>query len=90
MPNSKTAKERLKTNERNRSRNVAVRSRMKTQVGKAQTALEGKDPAAVDAALKAALSEIDRAASKGVLHPKSAGRKKSSLQRRAAKLLASK
>ncbi|MCX5770874.1 MAG: 30S ribosomal protein S20 [Candidatus Hydrogenedentes bacterium] len=45
-----------------------------------------RDSAQVKSLLPEALSEIDRAASKGVIHPNSASRKKSMLQRRANSL----
>jgi small subunit ribosomal protein S20 len=86
MPNTKTAKARDITNERNRQRNAAVKSRVKTFVKEAQTALDAKDKERVSRVLQAALTAIDKASSKGVLHPKSAARRKSTLQRRAAAL----
>jgi small subunit ribosomal protein S20 len=86
MPNTKTAKARDITNERNRQRNAAVKSRVKTYVKEAQTALDAKDKERVSRVLQAALTAIDKASSKGVLHPKSAARRKSTLQRRAAAL----
>lgn len=86
MPNTKTAKARDITNERNRKRNLAVNSRMKTYLKEAISALDAKDVSKVNSVLQRALSEIDRAAAKGVIHANSASRKKSSLQRRAAAL----
>ena len=67
-------------------RNISVKSRMKTFVKPASEALDAKDAEAVKANLAKALSEIDRAASKGVIHKNSAARKKANLQRRAAAL----
>lgn len=81
MANIKSAKKRNITNEKNRQRNVAVKSRMKTLVKQASEAIDSKDAAKIKAALPAALAEIDRAASKGVIHRNSAARKKSTLQR---------
>lgn len=86
MANIKSSKKRAITNEERRKRNIAVKSRLKTYMKQALTALEAKDAAAVKAVLPQALSEIDRAASKGVIHPNSAARKKSTLQRQAAAL----
>lgn len=83
MANKKSSIKRIRTNERDRQTNMAVKSRMKTYVKKAFDAIASNDPAQVSAALPVALSEIDRAAKKGVIHPNSAGRKKSTLQRRA-------
>ena len=84
MANIKSSKKAIRTTERNRQRNIAVKSRMKTYVKHAMEAIEAKDADRVKATLTDALSEIDRAASKGVIHPNSAARKKSTLQRRAA------
>ncbi len=84
MANIKSQKKRIETNEKSRQRNVAVRSRVKTYVKEAEQALASNDPAKLDAAVKTALSEIDRACSKGVYHAKTAARKKSNIQRRAA------
>ena len=84
MAHIKSAKKRIRTNERDRLRNMAVRSRMKTHIKLALAAIEAKDAEKVKTALPAAISEIDRAASKGVIHSNNAARKKSFLQRQAA------
>lgn len=86
MANIKSAKKRIKQNERNRIRNMSVRARMKTYMKKALEAIAAKDPERIQQSLPQALSEIDRAASKGVIHKNSAARKKSMLQRRATSL----
>lgn len=83
MANLKTAKQRIKTNERSRQRNIAVKSRVKSYVKAAETALAAGDAEASAPALKSAISEIDRAVSKGVLHANTAARKKSALSRQA-------
>ncbi len=86
MANIKSAKKRIRTNEENRQRNISVKSRMKTYVKSALEAIDAKDAEKVKSILPEALAEIDRAASKGVIHVNSAARKKSTLQRRAATL----
>jgi small subunit ribosomal protein S20 len=86
MANIKSAKKRVRTSEACRQRNYSVKSRMKTYVKSAMEAIEAKDTEKVKAILPEALSEIDRAASKGVIHANSAARKKSTLQRLAATL----
>lgn len=73
MPNIKSAEKRLRQNEKRRRRNMAIKSAMKTAIKKALSA-KGQE-----SALKDALSAIDRAASKGVIHPNAAARKKSRL-----------
>ncbi len=88
MANIKSSKKRAESNEISRQRNIAVKSRFKTHVKQAAAAIEAKDAAAVKALLPKALSEIDRAAAKGVIHANSAARKKSTLQREAAALQA--
>lgn len=84
MANIKSQKKRNLTNEKDRERNQSVRSRMKTVVKQTLTAIGEKDPDKIKAALPQAFSEIDKAASKGVIHKNAAARKKSSLQRRAS------
>lgn len=86
MANIKSQKKRIKTNEKRRQRNMAVKSRMRTYLKQALTAIEAKDPDKVKTILSETLSEIDKAASNGIIHPNSAARKKSMLQRRAATL----
>jgi small subunit ribosomal protein S20 len=86
MANIKSQKKRIKTNELARVRNMSVRSRMKTLMKQALTAIETKDPDQVAKAVPTALSAIDRAATKGVIHPNSVARKKSLLQRRISAL----
>ena len=83
MANIKSSKKRNATNELQRQRNVAVKSRMKTSVKQAMTAIEAKDAEKAKALLSDALAEIDRAAAKGMIHRNSASRKKSTLQRAA-------
>jgi len=88
MANIKQQKKRILTNELRRVRNMSFRSRMKTFIKQAEDALESKDLAKVQATLPQAISAIDRAVSKGIIHRNNAGRKKSSLQHRAAAIQA--
>ncbi len=86
MAHTKSVKKRLRQNEQRRVRNAAVHSRAKTFVKRAMTAIETKDEERLKTALPEALSEIDRAAQKGVIHKNKAARKKSTLQQRAARI----
>ena len=82
MPNIKSAKKRVKTNERNKLRNVAVKSALKTSVKKVFESIKndaGQDK--IKEAVCKAYSVIDKAVSKGVLHKNTAARKKSRLTR---------
>ncbi len=82
MANIKSQKKRNRTNEERRQRNVAVRSRVKTMSKRALSALETKDPELMRAELTAAISVVDRACAKGVLHRNTAARRKAILQTR--------
>ncbi len=79
----KRNRERLVRTERNRS----VKASVRTLVKKARTAIvaAGGKPADTAAALAAAIKAVDRAASKGVVHPKMASRTKSRLAKAAHK-----
>lgn len=82
MPNIKSQKKRVLTNEKSRLRNQDIKSRLKTYMKQAEDALNGSDKAAAESAVSTAVSEIDRAKRKGTIHANSAARKKSSLTRR--------
>lgn len=79
MANIKSAKKRILVDRRNAERNKAIKSSVKTAIKKVDAAVAAKDKTASDTALVAAISEIDKAASKGVFHKKTASRKISRL-----------
>lgn len=62
-----------------RLRNRMVRSATKTYVKKAETTIAAGDPEAAREAVRLALSKLDRAAKKGVIHANAAARRKSRL-----------
>lgn len=62
-----------------RLRNRAVKSATKTAIKHANDAIAGGDIEAAREAVRNAISTLDRAAQKGVLHPNNAGRRKSRL-----------
>ena len=82
MPNTKSAKKMMLSQERNRVRNRPVISRMRTFVARARAALTGADSAAAAEAVRDAQREIDLAAKKGVIHSRNAARKKSRLMKK--------
>lgn len=90
MANTRSAKKRIRQNERRRVRNKAVRTRTRSFIKRAQLALEEGNPETAAAAVKVAVSEIDRAKSKGVLHHRNAARRKSRLMKRLTPMLKSK
>ena len=79
MANIKSQIKRNRQNELARQRNKAVRSKLKTIVKRAEAAA-GTDTA--DEQLKVAISTIDRAATRGVIHKNAAARKKARLVKR--------
>ena len=84
MANIKTQKKRIKQDAKRRLRNMTVKTRVKNTTKEALAAIDGKDEAQAKEAITAAISAIDKAASKGVIHRNSAARKKSMLAHRSA------
>lgn len=79
MANIKSAKKRILVAQTKTDRNKAIKSGVKTAIKKVNAAIASGDKAAASAALLAATSEIDTAASKGVYHKNNASRKVSRL-----------
>lgn len=76
----KSGIKRVEIAERNRLRNVAAKSAVKTRIKQANAAIaENGD---VQTASVVAISTIDRAAKKGAIHPNKAARLKSRLMKR--------
>ncbi|MBQ1423086.1 MAG: 30S ribosomal protein S20 [Lachnospiraceae bacterium] len=75
MANIKSAKKRVLVAKTRTERNKAIRSKVKTYVKKVNAAIEAGDKAVAAEALKNAISEIDKAQSKGVYHANTASRK---------------
>ncbi|MDN5345441.1 MAG: small subunit ribosomal protein [Clostridia bacterium] len=80
MPNIKSAIKRVELARIRTQRNRAIKSRVKTAVKKFRAAVE-QGGADATASLRQAICAIDKAVTKGVLHPNTAARKKSTLQR---------
>jgi small subunit ribosomal protein S20 len=79
----KRNRQRIRRTERNRSVKGAVRTLLKK--ARAAIAVAGAKPGDSAAAVAAAIKAVDRAASKGVVHPKMAARSKSRLAKAAYK-----
>jgi len=79
VPNIKSAIKRVKVAERNRLRNKAWRSSIRTVRNKVAETIKSGKPEAAAEALQNAYSVIDRSVSKGVLHKNAAARRKSRL-----------
>ena len=89
MANIKSQIKRNRQNEARRQRNKAVKSELKTRVRHFREAAESGDAAAAAEAMRRATRELDKAASKGVIHKNQAANRKSAIARQAAELQAS-
>ena len=76
MPNTRSAKKRMRQNEKRRTRNRDAKSAMKTAVKGAEANLGDTVKA------RAALQIIGKTASRGIIHPNKAARLASRLQRK--------
>ena len=86
MANIKSAKKRVLTAERNRIKNVACKTSIKTAVKKVLELAKGSDKDGLNSALSNAYKLCDKAVSKGILHKNTAARKKSRLTKAVNKL----
>jgi small subunit ribosomal protein S20 len=84
LANIKSAIKRNKQNEKRRLRNRIVRGRARTFVKKARLVIEKGDQEEARAATLQAISALDKAAEKGILHKNNASRRKGRLMRRLA------
>lgn len=79
MAKSKSAAKAHRRSERRRLRNQAVRSTTKTFIRKAEQLIAAGQLEEARAAVVRAISQLDRAATKGVLHRNNVARRKSRL-----------
>ena len=79
MANIKSQIKRIRTNEAARLRNKSVKSALKTAVRRVRSAADAGDKAAAQVELASASLSLDKAASKGVIHPNQAANRKSAL-----------
>jgi len=88
VANIKSQIKRVKTNEKARQRNKAVKSSVKTAIRKFREAAESGDADKAAELQRAAARALDKAAAKGVIHKNQAANRKSSLAKRAASVAA--
>jgi small subunit ribosomal protein S20 len=82
MANTKSAAKAARQSLKRKAVNDARRSRVKTSVKKAETAISSGDKTSAAAAFKAMQTELMRGAQKGVMHPNAVARKMSRLSKR--------
>jgi small subunit ribosomal protein S20 len=83
VANIKSQIKRIRTNEAARQRNKAVKSSVKTAIRKFREAADAGDKDKAAELLRAAGRQLDKAASKGVIHMNQAANKKSAMAKRA-------
>ncbi|MET9292696.1 30S ribosomal protein S20 [Streptomyces sp. NPDC003077] len=82
MANIKSQMKRIKTNEKARQRNKAVKSALKTAIRRTREAVEAGDLQKATVAVAEASKKLDKAVSKGVIHKNAAANKKSALAKK--------
>ncbi|MBX7167337.1 MAG: 30S ribosomal protein S20 [Pirellulales bacterium] len=82
MPNTESAKKRLRQSLERRARNRAASSSMKTAIKRVLVALKAQDVQAAETHFRAAQKVIDQTAAKGVIHRNAGARYKARLSAR--------
>ena len=86
MPNTKSAKKRLRQNIKRRERNRYYVRRMKTEAKKVLMAVEEKNLELAKEQLKVAMKWIQRASARGAIHKNEASRRQSKIAKAVAEL----
>ena len=79
MPSTKSAEKQMRAAERRHLGNKAVRTQCKTNIRKAEALIFSGELEAAKSAVVTAISSLDKAAEKGIIHPNNAARRKSRL-----------
>ena len=86
MANIKSQIKRIKTNEKARQRNKAVKSALRTHTRRFREAAAAGDSDTARELVRTAGRKLDKAASKGVIHKNQAANRKSAIAAQAAAL----
>ncbi len=84
MANIKSAMKRVKISQIQNMRNRMISSDLKTALKKFDKALESNDEAVISDTYTIAVSKVDKAVTKGVIHKNAANRKKAQLAKKLA------
>lgn len=82
MANIKSQEKRIRQNEERRVRNQAVRSSLKTAIRKFRVAAQSGNVEQAVVLQRSAARQLDKAASKGVIHKNQAANRKSAIAKR--------
>jgi small subunit ribosomal protein S20 len=85
LPGSKSAQKQARVAERRRLRNKSIRSLCKTNITKAEKFIFSGELELAQQAVVVAISTLDKAAVKGVIHANNAARRKSRLMTKLSK-----
>ncbi len=82
MPNTRSARKQVRVTQKRRLKNKSILSLCKTNITKAERLIFSGELELAQEAAVSAISSLDRAAEKGVIHPNNAARRKSRLMKR--------
>ena len=82
MPTHKSAEKRARVSEKRRLRNKSVRTEVKTSITRAEKLIFAGELEAAKESVAVAVSSLDNAAEKGILHSNNTSRRKSRLVRK--------
>jgi len=82
LPVTKSSRKQVRVVERGRLRNKSIRSLCKTNITKAERLIFLGELESAQRVVMAAVSSLDKAAEKGVIHPNNAARRKSRLMKK--------
>ena len=85
MPKRRSAVKRIRQDKKRRLRNLKVKGELKKTIKKFLALLSAKNINEAKTFLRKVYSQLDKAAKKRIIHPKTANRKKSRLMRRLLK-----
>jgi small subunit ribosomal protein S20 len=82
MPNTKTAKKRLRQNHARRLQNRAIKSALRTQLRHVDEAINSGDLEKAETEFRVAAKQLDQAGHRNIIHRNRASRTKSRIQKR--------
>lgn len=82
MPNSSSARKQVRVTQKRRLRNKSIQSLCKTNITKAERLIFSGELELAREAIVTAISSLDKAAEKGVIHPNNTARRKSRLMKK--------
>ncbi len=82
MPHTKSAQKQVRVSEKRQLRNKSARSLCKTNITKAEKLIFSGELESARQGVEAAISSLDKAVEKGIIHPNNAARRKSRLMKK--------